>query len=232
MKKHLIFHFCCNENYFFHKAFQKLRENIELFDGYKIITITDIHNNLVNNYLIDAVLKEFSSEKTLFHIVENDPNSREVKPFFDLSLPQMKLLCEDDDYIFYGHAKGVSRNQNDYAINAWVDTLWKYNVEKFDEYIFPHLGKYKTLGCLRKVKEKAGVYVKDGVIETFHFSGTFFWFSSKIFQSDWNDPTRHHMSVIERWPGLISNLSNSFSAFDLGDSLEYYNPQFWIDKGL
>ena len=33
--------------------------------------------------------------------------------------------------------------------------------------------------------------------------------------------------VIERWPGIISDLTNSLSLFDLGESLDYYEDSFW-----
>ena len=76
-------------------------------------------------------------------------------------------------------------------------------------------------------KEKAGEHVGDGIIESYHFSGTFFWFSCDIFNKPWFDPNRTSPHVIERWPGIITGLNDSISVFDVEDSKLYYHDEFW-----
>ena len=227
MRKHLIFHFCVNESTGWAKAhIDKLERHIDLFDGYRFFSICEPNDNLKDNKLVDRILK-LANSRTTINYIKNDTISREVKPFFDMHLPALKLLKEENDYCFYGHTKGSSHGYSN-ALNAWNTTLWKYNIEKYEECIAPHIGNYKTIGCLRKTREKAGANVGDYIIESFHFSGTFFWFSCDILnRDDWFDPNRSSPWVIERWPGIISDLSDSISVFDLEESEEYYYDHFW-----
>ena len=115
-----------------------------------------------------------------------------------------------------------------YEINVPAARFTCQNIEKFDELIKPNFGKYRTIGCLRKTgEETAGAHVGDGIIEQYHFSGTFFWFSCNVFERPWFDGNRKSPHVIERWPGLIANLEESLSVFDVEDSPYYYHDEFW-----
>ncbi len=226
MRKHLIFHFCVNQETGWAKAhIDRLKKHIDLFDGYRFFSICEPNNNLRDNDLVNDILS-MQNERTTINYIINDTTSREVKPFFDMHLPALNLMKEDEDYCFYGHTKGSSRPYTD-ALNAWNTTLWRYNIEQFEQLIEPNFGKYKTIGCLRKTKEKAGEHVGDGIMETYHFSGTFFWFSCEIFDRPWFDPNRTSPHVIERWPGIITGLDESKSVFDVEDSREYYADHFW-----
>ena len=227
MRKHLIFHFCVNEETgWAYEHIKTLQKHIDLFDGYRFFSICEPNNDLRNNKLVPEILK-MKNEKTTINYIINDATSREVKPFFDMHLPALQLMSDHStDYCFYGHTKGSSRPYTD-ALNAWNTTLWKYNIEKYDELIEPNFGKYKTIGCLRKTKEKAGEFVGDGILESYHFSGTFFWFSCDIFNRPWFDPNRTSPHVIERWPGVITGLDDSKSVFDVEDSKLYYHDEFW-----
>ena len=223
---HLIFHFCLNsEGVWSRYHINKLKRNIKLFNGYKFFSICEPNNNIKNNELLPDVLSMVDKRTTVNYVI-NDMTNREVKPFFDIHLPAIALMSDEKDYCFYGHTKGASRKYSD-AQNAWNSTLWKYNIEKYDELIQPNMGKYKTIGCLRKIQEKVGEKVGDKIIESFHYSGTFFWFACNIFKNAWYDVNRNSSHVIERWPGIISDLTNSLSLFDLGESLNYYEDSFW-----
>ena len=233
MKKHLIFHFCVNQETGWAKAhIDRLQKHIDLFDGYRFFSICEPNNNLKDNELVDQILS-MKNERTTINYMINDTTSREVKPFFDTHLPALQLMSNhSSDYCFYGHTKGSSRPYSD-ALNAWNSVLWKYNIEKYDDLIKPNLGRYRTIGCLRKTgKETAGAHVGDGIIEQFHYSGTFFWFSCNVFERPWFDGNRKSPHVIERWPGLIATLEESLSVFDVEDSPYYYYDEFWKEHNI
>ena len=54
MKKHLIFHFCVNQETGWAKAhIDRLKQHIDLFDGYRFFSICEPNNDLRKNSLID-----------------------------------------------------------------------------------------------------------------------------------------------------------------------------------
>ena len=92
MRKHLIFHFCVNQKTGWAKAhIDRLKQHIDLFDGYRFFSICEPNNDLRMNSLIDEILS-MQNERTTINYIVNDTTSREVKPFFDMHLPALNLL--------------------------------------------------------------------------------------------------------------------------------------------
>ena len=236
MKCHLIFHFCLNdESVWPEKHIKKLHENISIFNGNKFYSICEINNDiksLEKNKNLKFILNNLVDDNTTVRYFLNDVNTKESIPFFDFSLPSLSHICSSDDYAFYGHTKGAGYTKSTNAINAWNTTLWKYNIENFKKSIQPNFKSYKTLGCLRKIEEKVGNKINDNVLESFHFSGTFFWFSCSVFNNIfWKEHSRQP-HAIERWLGKICHYLESYSEFDLGESLNYYNDKFWEQHNI
>ena len=220
MKINLIFHIYCIEHKMTYYAIEKLKNNIDIFTGVKIITLSAPENN----FETDSYKSIIEMNDVEFITVDN--NNREVNSFFDILLPSLEQKSSVDDYTFFGHNKGCTREENNLAIKIWVRTLWKYNIEKFDDLIKPELGKYKFIGCLRKIEPKLPMGNIE-VVEPYHYAGAFFWFSNRIFKERWNYNNGTRWAT-EKWPGMLSTLDNSISVYDKENDGDFYPDNFWL----
>jgi len=221
LKLNLIFHFYCIDHEKVHYAIAKLKNVLHIFNGYKIITVSSPDNKFHNNHIFQKIVDSFKSSDIYIIPVPNSNILKESEHFFYRSGPLMSSLLKNDqhkNFIFFGHTKGCSHSEKNYAITCWVNTLWKYNIDLFYNLIKPQIesNNYQFIGCLRTTKD---CYFDS----KFHYSGTFFWFDAAILQNEnWHQPHDHLLSL-EMWPGLISDMSKSLCLFDSGDGNKYQN---------
>lgn len=224
---HFIFHLHCVNHEKIHYAIAKLKQNLYIFNGYKIITVSSPNNEFHNNIMFQKIVDELYDPRTIIIPCINSSTTKESSHFFDKSAPLLRSLLKNDkeqNFVFFGHGKGCSHPEKDYAVTCWVNTLWKYNIDLFFDLVKPKIESklYNFIGCLRTDKD---CYFNS----SFHYSGTFFWFDAGIlFQDDWYKPHNHLLSL-EMWPGLVSSIDQSVCLFDVEDGNKYqYN--FWYNQ--
>lgn len=211
----IIFHFHCLNHEKVCYAIDKLKEHIALFNGYKIFTLSSPDNKFLNNPIFNQIIKDFSIYGVHFIPVDNDKKNRETLHFFDKACPLLAHLLKinqvDNSYTFYGHSKGCTHPEKDYAITSWVNLLYKYNLDLFHNTIKPVIetNKYKFIGCLKtSVGNTLGV--------KFHYAGTFFWFDSNIiYDPIFLHSSREHVLGLEMWPNIVATDEECYSVFDL-----------------
>jgi len=103
----------------------------------------------------------------------NNKNLGEAVSIRDL----IKLIKSNDkkEYTFYFHSKGVSKkNINDPFVGVWIELMFKYCISNIDSMIYndKHVG-----GAIRSFNPFHDKSVP------YHFTGTFFWFSHKVFDT-------------------------------------------------
>lgn len=82
---------------------------------------------------------------------------------------------DKNEYTFYFHSKGVSKkNTNDPFVGVWIELMFKYCISNIDSMIYNdrHVG-----GAIRSFNQFHDKSVP------YHFTGTFFWFSHKVFDT-------------------------------------------------
>lgn len=223
----LIFHFHCIDHEKVHYAIAKLKQHISIFNGYKIFTLSSPNDVFIDNIIFKKIIKTFNDNRTFFLPVKNDLETRESSHFFQYAMPlliELSGMPENKSYTFYGHSKGCTRPQKDYAVTCWVNTLYKYNLDMFDSLIKPNLliNKYKFIGCLKVNSSTLGA--KE------HYAGTFFWFDSDIVRCHWNR-YRKHILALEMWPNTIVHENDMLCVWNTNPPPEYnfYRMDFWYN---
>lgn len=224
---HLIFHIHCIDHEKVHYAIEKLKNSLSIFNGHKIITVSSSNNIFHNNIIFQKVVNIFKNKNVHIIPVDNSLKYKESQHFFYRSAPLLKHLTQNDpdrNYVFFGHSKGSSHEEKNYAITCWVNTLWKYNIDLFDDIVKLKICKNKNiqmLGCLK-------THNNCSFGSKFHYSGTFFWFDAKLLKDDkWFCPHDHVLSL-EMWPGLIADPDQSISLFDCEEG-DKYRTDFWYN---
>jgi len=228
IKFNLIFHFHCIEHEKICYAISKIKEHIEIFNGYKIFTLSSPDNKFDNNKIFNLIIKTFESHGVQFIPVINNVDSRETLHFFDKASPLLFQLLQANNikssYTFYGHSKGCTHSEKDYAITAWVNTLYKYNLDLFFNNIKPIIltHKYKFIGCLKTIYGNM-----FGV--KFHYAGTFFWFNSELLspETKYNRGVDHALGL-EMWPNTVATDEECYSVFDAMTD-NPYKYDFWYN---
>ena len=225
----LVFHFHCLQHEKVCYSISKLEEHMSIFNGHKIFTISSPDNKFDNNPIFKLIVQKFTKYNVNFIPVVNDPKIRETLHFFDKACPLLinllKANKQEKSYTFYGHSKGCTHPENDYAITCWINTLFKYNLDLFYNTIKPKLltNIYKFIGCLKtSTNSSLGV--------NFHYAGTFFWFDTSILSDPKISLRGHeHKLGLEMWPGLIANTEECYSVFDIEIVNSPYAYDLWYN---
>jgi hypothetical protein len=169
-----------------------------IFNNKKILSIIEGPGLEKKEYLKNWInLSEF---KCLYK--QNNPNIGEAVSIRDL----ISLIKSSDanEYTFYFHSKGVSKkNLNDNCISVWTEILYKYCISNIDSMIYND--KYVG-GAIRCFEGFGGVRNSP----QYHFTGTFFWFSHKVFDLT---NVQNHLSdnyfTVEMLTGKLCSLEKS-----------------------
>jgi len=178
-----------------------MREYYHIFDGIKIIYVAtdiDLDENLKNQLSsqIGHPIKKF---------VRNNPSTRESEYFME-QLTSLKSEINIESITFYHHSKGSTYNNPN--VDKWTSSMYYFNLcddnikiieeNLQNDYIF------------------AGIFRVDSpsppwVYSDWHFSGTFFWFSSKLFDIEgWENNNIDRFST-ESYPGNKISIDKSFN---------------------
>jgi hypothetical protein len=227
---HLLFHIHCIEHEKTYYSIEQIHKYINIFDGYKIITVSGEIDPICTSAAFMKLVATLSQTPDIFIIpTQNNLDRRESVHFFNIAAPLLKALLSSNNkytsannYVFYAHSKGVTHTEKNYAITAWVNTLWKYNLAYYNDTIKPLLGKHKFIGCL-KTKEQHAIKCSC------HYQGTFFWFDAKVLSDQSWYQNYNHILSLEMWPGLVANDDECFSVFDLPEG-DLYRKDYWYNQ--
>lgn len=206
IKNLIVYNYISDINHVLVNKYLFLYKNV--FDGIKVIYhATDIDlNDTEKNFLHN--LYSFLSP-TIVKFVRNHPENRESE-YFISQLNDIKELSEKDSITFYTHSKGSTYNTRN--VNRWAACMYFFNLEK------DNLRKIES--GLSQDKIFAGIFRVDfpcppWVHSDWHFSGTFFWFSHKLFEIDgWNSHYVDRFST-ESYPGFKVDISKSYNVDDI-----------------
>jgi len=193
-------------NYIYQHIFL-LKKYRDVFDGEKIIYIaTD--DDITSE--VEIKLKSyFNFLNATITVVKNNPETRESE-YFIQQLKDLKETKKDGSITFYAHTKGSTYDTND-NILKWIVSMYFFNLES-----------QNLLNIESNLENKifAGIFRIDfpcppWVIVNWHYSGTFFWFSDKLFDIDtWDINPKDRFSV-ESYPGSKCNIEQSYTSENL-----------------
>jgi len=142
----------------------------EIFNHKKIISIVEGPGLESSMYLENWIqLSEFHCIKKV--------NSRTLGEAVSIrELIGLVKSKEIDEYTFYFHSKGITKNNgNDPFVAVWTELMYKYCLSNIDTMIYhdTYVG-----GAIRSMDS----FGRPGS-PPYHFTGTFFWFSHKLFNT-------------------------------------------------
>lgn len=142
----------------------------EIFNHKKIISIAEGPGLESSSYLENWIkLSEFQCIKKV--------NSKTLGEAVSIrELIRLVKSKETDEYTFYFHSKGITKNNgNDPFIAVWTELMYKYCLSNIDSMIYhdTYVG-----GAIRSMDS----FGRPGS-PPYHFTGTFFWFSHKLFNT-------------------------------------------------
>jgi hypothetical protein len=215
MKRNLIyFIYWSPENGMLEYNLNLIERYLTMFDGKIIVILAGTDKEKP---------KRFSNyslwDNTMFVFVNNDPECGE-KNHFKLAL---KLLPKDDSITFYAHAKGVSRVVNR-PLKWWVKLLYKGNLDTM-----PDLDHHIFSGCFGKLRGASPQCPLD-----FHYSGSFFWFKTKVVLKRYEKKLIIPKDIDTRWftenfPAFIAKQEECEFRLWSGDEkgMNFYSDKWW-----
>lgn len=198
--RNLLFHIypTADKLELWHKHANTLKKHLHLFNGRRIAGIALDDKTLSAEQTKDifaGVFDEWIEKK-------NVPTRREGVTFLDM----LKMLSSsDDDITFYCHGKGSRHPDTQLSIQFWTDSMYSlllghYQVVENMLHDFPVLGSFKRYNQFRLEKHNS-----------WHYSGTFFWFKNKEALSKPNTfSIQSFFAAVEAWPG------NVFKSYEAG----------------
>jgi len=236
--RHLVYHILpVQGNCVWHRSVDELRRRWPLFTGRKIISIATGVGAITQGDLIGdrkpypAKLSSPTEVRAYLPLgcevyeVPNNPSKWELASW---ATKWNALLSnvDDRDYVFYGHAKGVTRPSefND-VYRLWAEALYTLSLD-----YWPLVEK-----ALRS-RPIAGPFLKMGAFagkgfegSKFHYSGNFWWANVGGFRRRWPKiPVVADRWGAEGWAGVAyradeaSSIGPKFSR-----PLDLYQPNYW-----
>ena len=225
MLKHCITHIHCLDHPSVYKVVKNLADNINLFTGFKIATITSVSTeiDIFNN--VRAILLKLGFE--VYQVFNNE--LRETGHFFEVSLPAL-LKKSSTGILYYCHSKGVSyhpESEDGKATSIWTDVLLEYTLTKHSTIPFNNTKLSAFGSCLVSKAD----FLPHKIGEAFSFIGTFFWLRlEKVANKEFNP---HSKFYLEALPGLVCSLSEAYNQGPTFASGELpYSVSTWTAKGV
>jgi hypothetical protein len=197
-KLNLISHIVPKKSEIFTLNMEYLKNILSVFNNKKILSIVSGAGLEEKEYLSNWInLDNFTCIYK-----QNDPKLGEAVSIRDL-INGVKSY-DKNEYTFYCHSKGITRNNGkDPTIAVWIELMHKYCLSNIDTVIYHDSYTGGAIRCYDKF---------PNVIKSpeWHYSGTFFWFSHKIFDKiDILSKLTNEYYIVEMLPGLICNLNKS-----------------------
>lgn len=143
-----------------------------LINKIKISGLINILDSIIINNIGDSIETIFKDvgNKIIINNYSKDINLNEIP-----TINMIKSYCNTNNCnILYIHTKGVSHGNN-IKINNWIDMMLYFLVDRYNECINNICNGYECVGC----------NYHDGIISNYpkHFSGNFWWASSKYIET-------------------------------------------------
>lgn len=209
---------------------EQLKQRLPLFDGRKVVAVAQgglpiSKPRMRAEYLpldhIDKVRAMLPNDCEVFEVV-NNPILGEVVAWRQL-WDRVLTGSDDDDVVFYGHAKGVKRGFHHPTAIQWATAMYETNLDYWP-LVERLLETYPTVGSFKKVG-----WCFPNTNSSWHYSGSFGWFRAKDFAA------RNWKNVPQMWagtealPGIIYRPEESGCLFHEGpaNQIELYNAGLW-----
>lgn len=207
VKKNLIYHiyFDGKLNHYHHLNIAYLNKYWNIFDGQNIVKIAVDDFRKPLDRLLDLL-----PENCIPELVHNDPVHWEADHFIN------SLKRIDGGMTFYGHCKGVSRQQMT-GLDIWVKNLYELNLGRV-----PDLGPYLYSGICAKLLPCPPYVPYD-----WHYSGSFYWMNTDKVKERWINkvPFRYYT---ESFPGMIAKPNECIlGAYSSNLNMSFYNERTW-----
>jgi hypothetical protein len=220
-KRHLAFHiYPSSGKSVWRRAVDQLKLRWHLFDGIKAIAV--VQGEGLDD--ITEVQAAFTGMDADVFALENNPELREVASW-QLLWNRILPNVGENDYAFYGHAKGVSRHVDTGCMtHQWASLLYSLNLDYWPE-IHHLLQKHAIVGAFKKIGHGFGVH-----LGRWHFSGTFYWLKLSDFKLRYQESKPPNIWFgTESWPGTAYEPSEAGSIFGEGrvSELNLYSSGYW-----
>ena len=216
MVYNLIYYIYITKNDYLSYNLKLLSHYASIFNGEIFIVIAR------DRFSNDSItLPKFKKEPTVIS-VRNNVTLGETEHFLEVV---KNLLKDTDSYTFYAHAKGVSRPTT-FALNNWITSLYYYNLEP----------QYLPTTTTDNAPVFRGAILKNApcppfIDQPYHFSGTFFWFNTKIVKErtehiDTKNITKY---FVESFPARIETDTNKikYTFYKEDNNFNLYNDDVW-----
>lgn len=181
-----------------------IKEYYHIFDGCRIIYVAtdDSIDSEISDSLKSDIIHQIGYDVTF---VKNHPSNRESEYFMD-QLKELKSKMDPNSITFYHHSKGSTyANPN---VDKWTSSMYYFNLcEESIEQVEDQLSRDKVFAGIFRVDYPSPPWVNS----PWHFSGTFFWFSSKLFEIDGWDVHYVNRFSTESYPGDKVEIEKSFN---------------------
>lgn len=216
IKKHLVFHFYCDDNYEQNRAIKMHLQCLKFYshvfdDALFCIAVQDINNKKlicdIEKNIIDCGFKNLTLK-----VVKNSIY-REALTFYEEVVLKMK---DTDGMTFFGHTKGYTNyiklpnGATESNIDTWILGLYYLslsNIEEVETYLF---GKYayKMYGSFLSYCEKNS-YGQGFPL----YSGTFFWINNQglLIKENNNFPKLTDLTYAENFLSMIFNKDDFYN---------------------
>lgn len=193
--RHLLFHIWPRKTHAgtWQRNLDQLKLRWPLFTGKRVIAVATSSDS----HPFEAVQEYMHGYECEWVQVENNPNLREVATFDQLFESVENL----PGYIFYAHAKGVTKPVNPgVSIHAWTTTMYEILLD-----YWPLVENALKTHCTAGIFKKSVDGAFDGSRSTWHYSGSFCWFkNAELWRRNWR-------SIEQVWFGIESYPSMIFS---------------------
>ena len=197
-KLNLISHIVPKQSEIFTLNMIYLKNIYNVFNNHKILSIVSGDGLEKKEYLSNWI--NLDNYKCIQK--QNDASVGEAVSIGDL-IKSVKSNNKNE-YTFYCHSKGITRNNGrDPTIAVWIELMHKYCLSNIDTMIYHDNYTGGAIRCYDR-------FPHANKSPDWHFSGTFFWFSHKLFDTiDIAAQLTNEYYIVEMLPGLICNINKS-----------------------
>lgn len=197
----------------------QLKLRLPLFNGRRLVAIMVESPTSRHQLNPPAAVKDYLAGCGCeFFEVPNQPALREVAAFHDLFAPL--ATTNDDEAIFFAHAKGVTHPAR-HPAHRWATVMYEVLLDYWPA-VQRQLYDYPIAGCFKKL----GTAFNNS---DWHYSGTFFWLrAADLFNRNWQNIDQVEFGM-ESWPSWQFKEAEAASVFHTGrvPRLNLYSPSYW-----
>lgn len=223
LDRHLVYHLLpVSGNDVWRRSVDQLRLRWGLFNGRKVIAIA---TGASGSLRLDssAEVQEYLPPDCEVVEVPNDPSLREVVSWRSL-WGRVLEGANDEDAVFYAHAKAVTRPIDPgNSCQWWASLAYSLHLDHWPV-VAEQLTQYPITGAFKKIGD--GFRTSSS---SWHYSGTFFWVRVGDFRARPWQTVEPIWYGTEAWPGLAYRSDEAGCLFleDTVAQLDLYSPSYW-----